>query len=156
MKKVHALFSKLSFSAWGKNMISEMKKITYPVGQFFSEFWLMIFMRFQTCIAQKIWIRFWKISIKMYKLFWVPLWYPVSVHVPWRGAMQALLHVYIIITRSVWAILGTMILPKIFLFWKSDIQTFQMWIRNYSIYSRWVGNVHLKIHDFLRYSSVQA
>ena len=46
--------------------------------------------------------------------------------------------VYITITRSVWGILGTMIVPKNIFVWKSDIQAFRIWIRNYSIYSGWV------------------
>ena len=46
--------------------------------------------------------------------------------------------VYITIIRSVWGILGTMIVPKNIFVWKSDIQAFRIWIRNYSIYSGWV------------------
>ena len=40
--------------------------------------------------------------------------------------------------KHVWAILGIMIVPKNIFVWKSDIQTFQIWIRNYSIYSKWL------------------
>ena len=44
-------------------------------------------------------------------------------------------HVYITIKMNVLSILGTMIVPKNIFAWKSDIQAFRIWIRNYSIYS---------------------
>ena len=47
-------------------------------------------------------------------------------------------HVYITSIMSVWGILGTMIVPKNIFVWKSDIQAFRIWIKNYFINSGWV------------------
>ena len=47
-------------------------------------------------------------------------------------------HVYISIVMNDLSILGTMIVPKNIFVSTSDIQIFQIWLRNYSIYSGWV------------------
>ena len=51
-------------------------------------FWVLIiiFMRFQTCIAQKIWIRVWKFFTKMYKLFDFLLFMRMFKHFGYRCA----------------------------------------------------------------------